>query len=118
MIKKYFMLNVPVVFYESPRRLLNTMKLMKDTPDGCTAFIFKELTKMYEGIIYGTICEVIDKLEHSNIKGEYTVIIDCKGHKAGAGETAHDKKSLIKIASAMTGLDKREIYKRLFRKGG
>lgn len=117
-IKKYFALNIPIVFYESPRRLLNTVKLIKDTAGGCTAFVFKELTKIYEEIIYGNISEVIDKLEHSNIKGEYTVIIDCKGYKADTEKTAHDKKSLIKIASAMTGLDKREIYKRLFRKGG
>ncbi len=117
-IKKYFSLGIPVVFYETPKRLLNTVKLMRSILNEATVLVFKELTKIHEEIIYGDIGEVLNKLEHSTIKGEYTVIAECKNYKADTEKIVQDKKLLLKMASAVTGLDKREIYKRLFRKVG
>ncbi len=115
-IKKYCTLDMPVVFYESPRRLLGTMRSIRDAAGESTALVFKELTKVYEEVVRGSISEVIGRLEAGVIKGEYTVIVDCKGHGKDVGLSLYDRRSLVTAAASMTGLDKREVYKRLFRK--
>ncbi len=115
-IKKYCALGIPVIFYESPRRLSGTMGAIRDIAGECTALVFKELTKVHEEAVRGSMSEVIDRLEHGVTRGEYTVILDCKGYECNAGNTEYDRKSLVARASSMTGVDKREIYKRLFRK--
>ncbi len=66
-----------LIFYESPHRILKTLKLMeeifgKDTPV-CVA---RELTKIHEEYIRGTLEEVIKELEsREKIKGEIVILI-------------------------------------------
>ncbi len=115
-VKKYFTIGMPVVFYESPRRLLNTIGMIKDITGNNPLFVFKELTKFYEESISGTIDDVIHRLKQSTVKGEYTVIVDCKESISNSGKQISDRKSIIEASSLLTGLDKREVYRRLFKK--
>ncbi|MCL4478156.1 MAG: 16S rRNA (cytidine(1402)-2'-O)-methyltransferase [Deltaproteobacteria bacterium] len=116
-INKFINLGLPVVFYESPHRLLNTVRVINDLKADCKMFIFKELTKMHEQILSGTPEDIISKYGSMDIiKGEYTIIVECEGLGSKKDFLEYDKKGLLEIASSLTGLDKREIYKRLFNK--
>jgi 16S rRNA (cytidine1402-2'-O)-methyltransferase len=71
-----------VVFYESPHRLLKTV-------DQCAAFfgadrriaVIRELTKIYEEIIRGSIEEVSALLKGRTVKGEIVIVIEGKTDK-------------------------------------
>ena len=64
-----------VVFYESPHRLRKTLSQLKDAlPKEAKVVIAKELTKIHEAYIRGTVEEVINRLPEKP-KGEYVVLI-------------------------------------------
>jgi 16S rRNA (cytidine1402-2'-O)-methyltransferase len=70
----------PVIFYESPYRILKTLKELKDimTSEQRAAkniVVARELTKKFETIYRGKIDEVIEKIEKSPLKGEFVVIV-------------------------------------------
>lgn len=115
-INKYFTVGLPVVFYESPKRLLTTFNLIKNSLEECRVLVFKELTKLHEDYVIGDIETVIDNLKSNPIKGEYTIIIEPSTLKEINNVYTYDKKLFLKMASEITGLTKREVYKRLFTK--
>lgn len=77
-IKELSLLPYPVVFFESPRRLIETLKCIKDASGERFVVVLKEMTKIYEGITRGNISEVIEHFEQQDIKGEYVIIVDGK----------------------------------------
>ncbi|MEK7481115.1 MAG: 16S rRNA (cytidine(1402)-2'-O)-methyltransferase [Patescibacteria group bacterium] len=68
----------PVILFESPHRLLKTLKdLEKTIPDRRFA-VFKELTKIHERSWQGTPKEILAALTSELIKGEWVIIIGKK----------------------------------------
>lgn len=67
----------PVIFYESSHRILKTLEEIynKDPDSNYKMVVCRELTKKFETIYRGTIKEVIEKIKHDKIKGEFTIII-------------------------------------------
>ena len=69
----------PVIFYESPHRIIRTLKeLSSFAGDSLEIVACRELTKKFEQILRGTIKEVLDDLEKSEIRGEFAVIVKNK----------------------------------------
>ncbi|MBU4295086.1 MAG: 16S rRNA (cytidine(1402)-2'-O)-methyltransferase [Desulfobulbaceae bacterium] len=65
-----------LVFYESPRRVSNTLAECREVFGERKVFIGRELTKIYEELLTGTLSEVLRVLvEKSQIKGEFVVIV-------------------------------------------
>ncbi|MCK4589067.1 MAG: 16S rRNA (cytidine(1402)-2'-O)-methyltransferase [Nanoarchaeota archaeon] len=64
------------VFYESPHRLLKTLKLMNEMIPNKNVVIARELTKKFEEFIRGTVAEVYLELKDKKIKGEIVVVIN------------------------------------------
>jgi len=64
-----------IIIYESPYRLLKTLKNLKDFFQNRNIVIVKELTKIYENTYRGNLNDIIMKLEKTTIKGEYIIII-------------------------------------------
>ena len=64
-----------VVIYESPHRILKTLKDIKETFGDRYVIIVREITKLYEEIIRGKISELIERLEANPIKGEIVLLI-------------------------------------------
>ncbi len=65
-----------IVFYESPKRLLATLNLLSSLlPQNTQCAISFELTKIFERYLRGTISEVINQIENSDIKGELVVML-------------------------------------------
>jgi 16S rRNA (cytidine1402-2'-O)-methyltransferase len=64
-----------LIFYESPRRLLSTLKDILEVLGDRKIVIARELTKIFEEVIRGKISEVIEFLEDKTIKGEITILV-------------------------------------------
>ena len=68
----------PVIFYESPYRIIKTLKELSFLVGNREIVVCRELTKKFETIYRGTIEEVLNQLEKSEIKGEFVVVVEGK----------------------------------------
>jgi len=68
----------PVIFYESPYRILKTLNELKRTDDELSVVVCREMTKKFETIYRGKIEEVIKQLERNKIRGEFVVVVGAK----------------------------------------
>jgi len=69
-----------VVFYESPHRLLKTLKQFAEYfGEDRQVSVSRELTKIHEENIRGTVIEVINYYENNTLKGEIVIIV--KGYE-------------------------------------
>ncbi len=70
----------PVIFYESPHRIIKSLRDLQGTNTKLTRKIVvaRELTKKFETIYRGTIEEVIEKIEKDKIKGEFVIVLEEK----------------------------------------
>jgi 16S rRNA (cytidine1402-2'-O)-methyltransferase len=77
-LKNYFeklkSIEVTIVFYESPRRILKTLTVMKEVFKEGKVVIAREISKIYEEYLRGDLEEIIKILEKRKLKGEITVI--------------------------------------------
>lgn len=64
-----------LVFYESPHRIEGTIKLMLSVLGNRNASLQRELTKLNEEKIYGTLLE-LSNLDFNLIKGEIVIVIE------------------------------------------
>lgn len=66
-----------IVFYESPHRLLKTLKQFAEYfGEERQVSVSRELTKMHEENIRGTVIELINYYETHTLKGEIVIIVD------------------------------------------
>jgi len=68
----------PVIFYESPYRIIKTLNELKMVNDKLSVVVCRELTKKFETIYRGKVEKVISQLEKDRVKGEFVVIIESK----------------------------------------
>ena len=65
----------PIIIYESPFRLIKTLKDIENYLGNREVVIVREITKIYEEILRGRTKELLEKLENKTIKGEIVLII-------------------------------------------
>jgi len=64
-----------IVFYESPRRLERTLRDIHSILGNRPAVICRELTKLHEETIRGTVSSLLTYFKNKNIKGECIILI-------------------------------------------
>ena len=65
------------MFYESPHRLMNLLELIQELINNqVNVFIGRELSKIHEEYLRGTVLEIIKVFEKKQIKGEIVVAVD------------------------------------------
>ncbi len=72
-------MTVPVVFYESPHRLMKALQSLGDTlSTERKVIVCRELTKIHEEIIAGGVKEVLEHFTNhpDHVKGECVIIVD------------------------------------------
>ena len=75
-----------LIFYESPKRMLDLLNDMVGILGNRYGVLTRELTKRYEEFSYGSLTEIIDAVKvRAELKGECTLVI--------AGNTAEKKSS-------------------------
>jgi 16S rRNA (cytidine1402-2'-O)-methyltransferase len=68
-----------IILYESPHRLLKTLnQLIEVCGETRQASVSRELTKMFEETVNGTLLEIKDHFEKGLIKGEIVIVVNGK----------------------------------------
>ena len=94
--KNFKDMNVTGIFYESPHRLLKTLKLLYTQFGNINVCVCRELTKLFEEYKRGCIDEIISYYEEKGVKGEIVLVI----------EKIVDEKETFDVASEIFQLKK------------
>ncbi len=75
--KKVISFDLPVMYYDSPHRVIKNLELLKSISNEKRIIIGRELTKMFEEIVRGDIEEIVEYFEKNpgKVKGEFVVIV-------------------------------------------
>jgi 16S rRNA (cytidine1402-2'-O)-methyltransferase len=65
-----------LIFYESPYRLLKTLKAMIEVWGDRKASVSRELTKKFEETVRGTLHEISDYFQAKKVLGEYVIVVE------------------------------------------
>jgi len=65
-----------MVFYDSPYRVIDSLKDMLEILGDRYIVLVRELTKKFETVMRGKISEIINEIENKKIKGEIVLIVD------------------------------------------
>jgi 16S rRNA (cytidine1402-2'-O)-methyltransferase len=84
-------LSCTVVYYESPHRIATTLGDMREVLGDRRAVVARELTKVHEEVLRGTLAELSSVADARNLKGEIVIVVAGPGH--GAGDTPADEGS-------------------------
>ncbi len=68
--------NFPVIYLESPHRLMKNLELLKTLAPEKNVILGRELTKMFEEIVRGSVGDVLEYFEKNpgKVKGEIVII--------------------------------------------
>lgn len=127
-LKKIAKEEAPSVFYESPKRLVKTLEELKVyAGENRECVIARELTKIHEEIIRGTLKEVLERFKTAKtVKGEFVVIV---GASECGAENINDairvaemlkkeglsSKKAARIASMLFSVRQKEVYEKISR---
>ena len=64
-----------LIYYESPSRLLGTLKQLKETLGDRPAVVARELTKLHEEIKRGTLSELFTYFDKKKARGECVILV-------------------------------------------
>ena len=64
-----------LIYYESPSRLLRTLKQLKETLGDRPAVVARELTKLHEEIKRGTLSELFTYFDKKKARGECVILV-------------------------------------------
>lgn len=75
--KKVSALEIPVIYYESPHRVLKNLEMLAKFSTGKKIILGRELTKMFEEVVRGSIEEVQAYFANNptKIKGEFVIVV-------------------------------------------
>ena len=114
------------IIFESSKRIYDTLKNLADYLNSDRKVsICKEMTKIHENVIRGKASEIFKFVEENqiNLKGEIVIVIEGTSKKVTAPKiNSKIKKEFLtklsasesaKLISAVTGENKRDVYKKL-----
>lgn len=109
----------PLVFFESPKRLVETMSWISSHFPGSLVTLGKELTKHHETLLHGSVEAVCKKLEDIPVKGEWCVAVllpqaeetlSTDDTVRGLKEQGLSLKQIIYVTTQLLGLSKNKVY--------
>jgi 16S rRNA (cytidine1402-2'-O)-methyltransferase len=82
--------DVPVVFFESPYRLLKCLADLMEVFPAIQVSLCHEMTKVYEGAIIGPVQEIYAQMQDSRIQGEWVIVayLDSRQNQEEAEDSA------------------------------
>lgn len=116
--------NKTIILYEAPHKLKNTLNDLKNILENRKIVIAREITKIHEEYIRGTVEEIIGIID--NLKGEIIIIIEknkkliennnfnnltLEEHFDFYKNQGFEKKEIIKKIAKDRNVNKNEIYK-------
>ncbi|WP_432662237.1 16S rRNA (cytidine(1402)-2'-O)-methyltransferase [Wukongibacter baidiensis] len=116
-----------LIFYESPHRLKDTLKDMKEVLDDRSIVAARELTKKYEELVRGSISDVINHFKENSPKGEFVILVEGSTSEEKEDDSFENisieehillyidkglsKKEAVKEVAKVRNISKREVYK-------
>jgi len=101
-----------LVFYESPRRLIRSLGEMEGVFGNREVVVLREMTKVFEEIIRGTIPQVMSMLQGKEVRGEVTLVM--AGRKKKATEYSDEEiRNRFEALRQKTDLSRRDMIDRL-----
>lgn len=115
-----------LVFYETPHRIEQSLEDCLDVLGDRDAALARELTKLHEECLRGTLSELLDHVVSGSPKGEMVLVIDRTSKEPaeeegpditalynGLLDQGADPKKALKQAAKKAGLTRSEAYRRL-----
>lgn len=93
--------NKTIILYEAPHKLKTTLKDLKEVIENRQVIIAREITKIHEEFIRGSIKEILE--QYTEPKGEHIILIE--------GNSIIEESDKEKIKKQMTIEEKYEYYK-------
>jgi 16S rRNA (cytidine1402-2'-O)-methyltransferase len=84
-----------IVAFETPHRLLAALQDVKDALGDRFMAVTRELTKLHEEVVRGSVSEVIDHFESNPPRGEFTLVI--QGAAEGRWDEGMVKEALARL---------------------
>ena len=113
-------MNVTGIFYESPHRLLKTLKSLYTQFGNIKVCVCRELTKLFEEYKRGFIDEIISYYEEKGVKGEIVLVIEKIVDEQETFDVANEifqlkkegysNKDIVKILKDNFNISKNEAY--------
>ncbi|MBR1908524.1 16S rRNA (cytidine(1402)-2'-O)-methyltransferase [bacterium] len=112
-----------MVFYDSPNRILKTLKILQTKNPAIRIAIGRELSKLFEEIIIDDIEKVIKHFSNTEIKGEFVCMTfaqekqdlsELKDKILKLKEQGFKAKEITEIVSTLYGINKNEIKNLLY----
>jgi 16S rRNA (cytidine1402-2'-O)-methyltransferase len=110
-----------LVFYEAPHRIIETLGDVEATwGTACRVVVARELTKLYEEFLRGTVAEVRAELAgRDRVRGEITLLVEAKRVQAEqTAATAVSIRQRVETLVKQEGLDEMDALKRVARERG
>lgn len=113
-----------LIFYEAPHKLKNTLADLLEILGDRRISLCRELTKVHEEVIRGTIAEMVEYYRENEPRGEYVLIVEGASEKKESAFTLEQAVTLAKElkekgmkpseackeAAKQSGFGKSEIY--------
>ena len=124
-LEKLSTIEATIIFYEAPHRLKTFLTELAEVFGNRHATLARELTKVHEEFLRGTLDELIDTLDEP--RGEFVVVVEGQTSQAVSPpvnetvaqvvqkfiDAGHDKKSAMREAAKIFNVSRREIYNEL-----
>lgn len=117
-----------IVFYEAPHRIVESLRDIHDILGDRDAVVAREVTKIHEEFIRGSVSEIREHLKKNPVKGELTVILGPGEARRGSppggtsvsaeverlkAEDGLDERSALKVIARARGISRSEAYRQL-----
>lgn len=67
-----------IILYESPHRLVKCLEQLKEYLGDRNASVSREISKMFEETVRGSLSELVDYFTRKGVKGEFVVLVEGK----------------------------------------
>lgn len=111
----------PTVLYESPHKLVKTLKLIEEINSDTQVLVAREISKKFEEYTVGSAHEVAEHYELNGVKGECVIIVSPEQKSEEITDPIavytklvsvenYSKKDAIKTVAKQMGVNKNEVY--------
>jgi len=100
-----------VIFYEAPHRLAEMLKDVRDILGDRPLVLAREVTKLHEEFLRGSVDQVLDRLKQKSVRGEVTVLLGGPGGPEGESTPEPSIKQELERVMAERELDERAALK-------
>ncbi len=110
-----------IVFYESPNRMLQTLKTIYSVRPDAKIAVGRELTKMFEEVIVDNVGNIVNYFEDNLPRGEFVVLVFRNNDDIDEDiikkkvqilkDNGFSAKDIATILSELDGMNKNKVYK-------